>query len=161
MSASDRREPPRYFTQRTARHSICDEQLHSLKRQQRFFNTGMSSTTASGTRLNSAEPSDIEFLDSFFTDLSPILMGQMVNPELRGLHSAGCILSEALGYLDVHEEPPTSEQLELDSDPKDGTWVKDWDVQELLEWTLLEARAACLLEESHELQRLIERLERR
>ncbi|KIO26993.1 hypothetical protein M407DRAFT_7564 [Tulasnella calospora MUT 4182] len=124
----------------------------------------MSSTTASesGTRLNSAEPSDIEFLDSFFTDLSPILVGERVNPELRGLHSAGCILAEALNYLeDMHEEPPTSEQLELDSDTMDETWVKDWDVQELLEWTLLEVRAAGLLEEGHELQRLIEQLERR
>ncbi|KAG8958663.1 hypothetical protein FRC00_002440, partial [Tulasnella sp. 408] len=116
---------------------------------------------ASGTRLNSAEPGDIGLLSSVFADLSAILANKRVNPEWRGLHSVGCILSEALSHLDAHEEARTSEPLELDSDVEDETWVEVWEVQQLLEWTLLEARAAGLPEDSHELQRLVEPLERR
>ncbi|KAG8901502.1 hypothetical protein FRC00_006724, partial [Tulasnella sp. 408] len=91
---------------------------------------------ASGTKLNSAEPGDIELLSSVFADLSAILANKRVNPEWRGLHSVGCILSEALSYLDAHEEPPTAEPLELDSDVEDETWAEVWEVQQLLEWLI-------------------------
>ncbi|KIO26952.1 hypothetical protein M407DRAFT_195844 [Tulasnella calospora MUT 4182] len=120
----------------------------------------MMPATVSGTRLNSPQPGDIKFLSSFFTDLNAILAYKRVNPEWRGLHSAGCTLAEALNSRNVQKEPRTSQQ-DLDSDTEDETWVQDWEVQQLLEWVLLEVRATGLPEERHELQHLVERLEER
>ncbi|KIO16036.1 hypothetical protein M407DRAFT_233943 [Tulasnella calospora MUT 4182] len=118
-------------------------------------------TTVSGTRLNSAEPSDIEFLSSFLTDLAAVVAikgGDRMSLLWRNLDSVKAILSEALGYRSVEEE---SEQLELESDTEDETWVEYWGVQELLEWMLLEVRRAGLPDEKHVLQGLIGRLEQR
>ncbi|KAG9044843.1 hypothetical protein FS837_007425 [Tulasnella sp. UAMH 9824] len=117
-------------------------------------------TAASGTRVNSAKSGDIELLSKVFTDLSAILAYKKVNHEWRGLHSVRAILSEALSYLDADEEPRTSGPLEPDSDAEDETWVELWEVQQLFEWTLLEARAAGLPKDAHELRRFVGRLER-
>ncbi|KAG8916732.1 hypothetical protein FRC01_002896, partial [Tulasnella sp. 417] len=82
-------------------------------------------------------------------------------PYWAGLHAVTGILSEVLSDLDVKEEPHTPEQWDPDSDTDDLPWREDWEVQELLEWILLEARVAGSPGEKHELQGFIERLERR
>ncbi|KIO26947.1 hypothetical protein M407DRAFT_195827 [Tulasnella calospora MUT 4182] len=115
--------------------------------------------TVSGSKLNSAHPNDIEFLSSFFTDLCAVLAGKGTsNLECRGLYTMEWLLSDILSPGNAQQEPHTSQQQELDSDLEDETWVEEWDVQELLVWMLLEARAAALPEQSHH---LVKRLERR
>ncbi|KAG8916587.1 hypothetical protein FRC01_002972, partial [Tulasnella sp. 417] len=115
-------------------------------------------TAFSGTRLNPAEPRDIEFLSGCLTDLSAVLASKndtRLSQPWRNIFSVKYILSEALGSRNAQYESDQCDELELDSDTEDETWVQDWEVQALLKWMLLEARPA-----GDELQGLIERLER-
>ncbi|KAG9044839.1 hypothetical protein FS837_007421 [Tulasnella sp. UAMH 9824] len=111
------------------------------------------SRRASGARLGSAQ-----FLSDFLTNLSALLVGKSWSL-WRGLITVKLVLSEILEEgNNTQPEPHTSQHWELDSDTEDETWVKEWAVQELFAWMLLEARAADLPEESHH---LVEQLEQR
>ncbi|KAG8916730.1 hypothetical protein FRC01_002894 [Tulasnella sp. 417] len=113
------------------------------------------STKFSDTKLNSADPGDIDFLSKYLTDLSAVVRGSTGNIRWRGLHSVKFLLPEILGHRNARQEPQNPDS---DSDKDDESWTEDWKVQDLLEWMLLEARAAGLPEEDHH---LVKRLETR
>ncbi|KAG8912390.1 hypothetical protein FRC00_004595 [Tulasnella sp. 408] len=94
------------------------------------------SSKASGASLNSAQPSDIEFLSDFFTKLSALLKGKWAGAlpvSWRGLFTVKLVLSEILGEGNNTQQEP-HQNWELDSDTEDETWVQDWGIQELLAW---------------------------
>ncbi|KAG8916731.1 hypothetical protein FRC01_002895 [Tulasnella sp. 417] len=113
-----------------------------------------------GITLHSAQLSDIRFLHDFFEGLcgDDIFEDKRDDPAWKGLRTISSILYETLNRDGQQLAPTTSE---LDSDWEDETWTKDWEIKDLLEWMLLEARAVRLEEESHELRSLVQRLERR